>query len=121
MALRGSARVIRKLLACATRELKNSKNPENGARAKELAKESRGLVHQGTNRMLTRALLRLRQALELDRLCAAAHAQMAEALVFKFLHYEGEEEYLRESRRSAARDLDREAESAVAHGAVGFG
>ena len=117
----GTARVIRKLLASAARDLKNNKNPENGARAKELAKEARGLVHQGTNRMLTRALLRLRQALELDRLCAAAHAQMAEALVFKFLHYEGEEEYLLESRRSAARALDLDAESAVAHVALGFG
>lgn len=117
----GGARLIRKIFAASNRRSRDSQKARNSKRAAALISAAREQIHQGTSRQLTRGLLRLRQILEFDRFSAAAHAQMAEALVFKFLHYEGEEEHLLESRRSAARALDLGSRSPVAHVALGFG
>jgi len=117
----GGARMIRKMFASATRHRKNSETPETTERTMKLVSAAREQVHQGTSGQLTRSLLRLRQALEVDRFYAPAHAQMAETLVFKFLHYEGYEEHLLESRRSAAQALDLDPKCAIAHVALGFG
>lgn len=115
------ARTVRRMLATAPRREPGVSRAEQAERAEALVHSARARLHEGTHRALTRALLMLRNAIELDRYGARAHAQLAEALVYKFLHYDGDEEHLVESRRSAARALELEARCALAHVALGFG
>ena len=109
------------MLATAPRRAPGVSRAEQAERAEALVHSARARLHEGTHRALTRALLMLRNAIELDRYGARAHAQLAEALVYKFLHYDGDEEHLIESRRSAARALELDARCALAHVALGFG
>lgn len=115
------ARTVRRMLATAPRRAPGVSRAEQAERAEALVHSARARLHEGTHRALTRALLMLRNAIELDRYGARAHAQLAEALVYKFLHYDGDEEHLIESRRSAARALELDARCALAHVALGFG
>ena len=115
------ARTVRRMLATAPRRAPGVSRAEQAERAEALVHSARARLHEGTHRALTRALLMLRNAIELDRYGARAHAQLAEALVYKFMHYDGDEEHLIESRRSAARALELDARCALAHVALGFG
>lgn len=115
------ARTIRRMLGSAPRRTPGASRVEQAQRAEALVQSARSRLHEGTHRALTRALLMLRNAVELDRYSARAHAQLAEAMVYKFLHYDGDEEHLIESRRSSARALELDSRCALAHVALGFG
>jgi tetratricopeptide (TPR) repeat protein len=62
-----------------------------------------------------------RRALEADPRCALAYAGLSEALVRKFLYWDGDESFLNESRDHARRALALDAGCAEAHTALGFG
>jgi Tfp pilus assembly protein PilF len=55
-----------------------------------------------------------------DPYCALAYAGLAEALVRKYLYWEGDETFLAEARENAERALALDPESAEAHTSLGF-
>ena len=82
--------------------------------------KARRIIHKGTSKHLLIGISLLRQALDLDRYCALAHAVLSEAKVRKFLYWEGDPSFLDEAREHAARALDLDANCAEAHTALGF-
>jgi adenylate cyclase len=70
---------------------------------------------------LVASITLFRRALEADSHCALAYAGLAEALVRKFLYWDGDESFLAESRENARRALAVDPACARAHAALGFG
>ena len=88
--------------------------------AKALAARAFGMLRKGTTKHLLAATSTLRRALELDRYCAVAYAGLAEALVRKFLTWDGDPTFLDEARDNAGRALTLDPHCALAHTALGF-
>ncbi|MEW6072197.1 MAG: serine/threonine-protein kinase [Planctomycetota bacterium] len=88
--------------------------------AGKLARSAHAVLQRGTSRHLMAAISTFRRALELDPHCALAHAGLAEALVGKFLRWDGDLSFLHEAREAAQRALAHDAFSAEAHTALGF-
>ena len=89
-------------------------------RAEELARRAHEILHRGTSKHLMAAISTFRAALQEDPNCVLAHAGMAEALVRKFLYWDGEVNFLQEARDSAQRALSFDPFSAEAHTSLGF-
>ena len=81
---------------------------------------ARGKLRKGTTKHLLAATSTLRRALDLDRFCAPAYAALAEALVRKYLTWDGDPTFLDEARDNAAKALSLDARCAAAHTALGF-
>ncbi|MEX1025699.1 MAG: protein kinase [Planctomycetota bacterium] len=94
--------------------------PREPERALTLARQAHDVLHQGTSRHLISAIGVFRQALEADPACALAHAGLAEALVHKFMHWDGDRTFLDEARQTAYRALAHDPACAEAHTALGF-
>ncbi len=90
------------------------------AMAMNLAKRAHGILHRATTKHLVAAFATFRRALQEDPNCVIGHAGLAEALVRKFLYWDGDTSYLHEARDSAQRALALDPFSAVAHTALGF-
>ena len=90
------------------------------ARAEALARRAHEILHRGTTRHLMAAMSNFRRAIDEDPGCALAHAGMAEALARKFLYWDGERTFLRESREAARLALAHDPFCAEAHTALGF-
>jgi len=90
------------------------------AKAQNLAHRAHEMLHRGTTRHLMGAVALFRQALQEDPGCILAHAGMAEALVRKFLYWDGDVTFLQEARESAQRALTLSPFSAEAHTSLGF-
>ena len=103
--------------------LRNS--DEARARDPEAARASalRGheILHRGMTKHLLASISLFRRALEHDSRCALAHAGLAEALVRKYLYWDGDESFLAESRQEARRALAFDPACAEAHTSLGFG
>ena len=117
--VRDAYRVIRKRLT--THEVKpqaaaNRKVEE----ARALALKASDILHCGTSKHLTQAMVRLRRAVEMDRYCAIAYAFMGEAMVRKYLYWDGDPSFLEEAREYTGRALALDSECAEAHVALGF-
>ncbi len=90
------------------------------ATADKLTRHAHDILQRGTSRHLMTAISTLRRALELDSHCALAHAGMAEALVRKFLRWDGDVGFLAEAREAAQRALAHDPFSAEAHTSLGL-
>jgi len=89
-------------------------------KADEMARKAHTILHRGTSKHLMAAISTFRGALQEDPNCVLAHAGMAEALVRKFLYWDGEVNFLQEARDSAQRALSFDPFSAEAHTSLGF-
>jgi Flp pilus assembly protein TadD/TolB-like protein/predicted Ser/Thr protein kinase len=113
------ARTLRRRLA----EVKPAKTPKREAateRARTLVMRAHTILHRGTSRHLLRAMSGFRQAIDLDPGLALAHAGLAEALVYKFLMFDGDGSYLTQAQDKAHEALDLDADSPEAHTSLGF-
>jgi serine/threonine protein kinase/tetratricopeptide (TPR) repeat protein len=90
------------------------------ARAENLARRAHEVLHRGTTRHLMAAIATFRHALAEDPSCTLAHAGLAEALVHKFVFWDGEVSFLQEARESAQRALSLAPFSAEGHTTLGF-
>jgi non-specific serine/threonine protein kinase len=117
--VRAATRTIRQHLA--ELALHPTENAErNEQRALKLTRRAHDTLLKGTSKHLMIAISSMRAAIEADPYCALAYAGMAEALVHKFLHWEGDEVYLTEAREQAERALALKSDCAEAHTSLGF-
>jgi tetratricopeptide (TPR) repeat protein len=112
-------RVLRKRLTEAPLRADALENKNTRA---ALAATTRGMavLRKGTTKHLLAASAKFRKALELDRYCALAHAGLAEALVRKFLTWDGDPTFLDEARERAKRAISLDPKCALAHTVLGF-
>lgn len=86
-----------------------------------LVTRARDILHRGRSRHALMAISLLRKALdEYDRFSPEAHAVLAEAMVRKFLYWDGDPSFIEEAREHADRALALDAGCALAHTALGF-
>jgi adenylate cyclase len=78
------------------------------------------VMQKGTTKHLLTAITNLRHARELDRYCALAYAGMGEALVRKYLCWDGDSTFLDEARDYCGRALTLDSGCARAHTSLGF-
>ena len=117
--VRSLARSIRKRL----RELPVSAAPKtvrDPAAAERLARRAHELLHRGTSRHLVASISGFRRAIEADAGSALAHAGMSEALVRKFMYWDGDRSFLDEAFESGRRALEVDSNCAEGHSAIGF-
>jgi tetratricopeptide (TPR) repeat protein/predicted Ser/Thr protein kinase len=88
--------------------------------AERLTRYAHEVLHRGTSRHLMAAIASFRRAAEEDTTYALAHAGMAEALVRKFLYWDGDRSFLREAREEAQVALALDDQCAEAHTSLGF-
>jgi len=91
------------------------------AGAKRLCLRAHEVLHRGLTKHLLASMSLFRRALEEDSRCALAYAGLSEALVRKYLYWDGDETFLNEARERARRALALDASCAEAHTALGFG
>ncbi len=117
--VRNSMRVLRKRLTEAPLRADALENENTRA---ALAATTRGMavLRKGTTKHLLAATAKFRKALELDRYCAQAHAGLAEAMVRKFLTWDGDPTFLDEARERANRAIALDSQCAIAHTVLGF-
>ncbi|MFT5283865.1 MAG: serine/threonine protein kinase/Flp pilus assembly protein TadD [Planctomycetota bacterium] len=113
------ARSIRHSLSKCSLEPGNKK-PRDPETARKLAHQAHATLHCGTSRKLMAAVSTFRRSLEADSTNALALAGMAEALVFKFLYFDGDRTFIEESREFARRALTIDTQCAEAHTSLGF-
>ncbi len=90
------------------------------AKAELLARRAHETLHRGTSKHLMAAIALFRGSLQEDPSCVLAHAGLAEAMVRKFLYWDGEVTFLQEARESSQRALALDPFSAEAHSSLGF-
>ena len=90
------------------------------AKAANLARRAHEVLHRGTTRHLMASIATFRQALKEDPSCILAHSGLAEALVAKYVYWDGEVTFLQEARESAQRALAVDPFCAEAHTSLGF-
>lgn len=78
------------------------------------------ILHRGTTKHLLAAISSFRRAIDADPHCAVAYAGLAEAMVRKFLYWDGDNTFLDEARENAARALVIDPDCAEAHTSLGF-
>jgi serine/threonine protein kinase/tetratricopeptide (TPR) repeat protein len=118
--VRGAARALRRQIA------EHALRPDEPVRrdpetARKLCLRAHEVLHRGMTKHLLASMSLFRRALEADSRCALAYAGLSEALVRKYLYWDGDETFLNESRENARRALAMDASCAEAHTALGFG
>ena len=89
-------------------------------RARAITMRSHTILHKSTSRHLLRAISGFRQAIDADPTCAIAHAGMAQALVYKYLMWDGDGSFLTAAQDEANRALDLDPNCPEAHTSLGF-
>ena len=117
--VRGAARTVRRRLT------EFSLNPSAGtgrnvARSRELTDTAHSRLLRGTTKHLMGAISQFRRAIDADPYCAGAYAGLAEALVRKFLYWDGDTTFIDEAREYAQRALALDPACAEAHCSLGF-
>ncbi len=92
----------------------------NVERGRELSRRAHEMLLRGTTKHLMSAVSTFRRAIDEDPYCALAFAGLAEAMVRKYLYFDGAVEYLDEARENARRALALDPECAEAHTSLGF-
>lgn len=85
-----------------------------------LTRHAHEVLHRGTTKHLLASISSFRSAIEADPNSALPHAGMAEALVRKYLYFDGDMSYIDEARVEAAHALARDPNCAEAHTSLGF-
>ncbi len=88
--------------------------------ARRLVTRAREVLHRGRSKHVISATSLLRQASELDRFSSMAYAVLGEAMVRKYLLWDGDPTFLEEARENADKALTLDSNCAVAHTALGF-
>lgn len=88
--------------------------------AERTARRAHEILHRGTSRHLMAAISTFRRAIEEDSSCGLAYAGLGEALVRKYLYWDGDRTFLQEARDTARRALAYDPVSAEAHTTLGF-
>jgi tetratricopeptide (TPR) repeat protein len=118
--VRSAARALRREIAEHTLrpEQRTKRDPAKG---RELCLRGHEVLHRGMTKHLLASMTLFRRALEADPRCALAYAGLSEALVRKFLYWDGDQTFLNESREHARRALAMDPSCAEAHTALGLG
>jgi serine/threonine protein kinase/Flp pilus assembly protein TadD len=90
------------------------------SKADALVLSAHRVLHRGTSKHLLAAIASFRRAIEADPTLAMAHAGLAEALVRKYLYWDGDRSFLEEAQETARRALLIDAGCAEAHTSLGF-
>jgi tetratricopeptide (TPR) repeat protein/predicted Ser/Thr protein kinase len=115
----GIARVLKKRLGEHAYKMPAEQKREP-ARARAHLVHAHDVMMRGTSRHLLAAISSFRRAIEADDSLALAHAGIGEALVRKFLYFDGDRTFLEEGQESARRALVLHPECAEAHTSLGF-
>ncbi len=117
--VRALARSVRRRLSEDTiEELPGVKRDPKQAETQ--ARQAHVVLHRGTTKHLLAAVSGFRRAIEKDAACAIAHAGLAEALVRKFIYWDGDRTFLEEAFDAARRALQLDPNCAEAHTSLGF-
>jgi len=117
--VRGAVRTVRKRLTdIARRPIETVKR--NVEVSVQQAAHAHEILHRGTTKHLLAAISSFRRAIDADPHCAIAYAGMAEAMVRKYLYWDGDSTFLDEARENAARALALDPGCAEAHTSLGF-
>jgi tetratricopeptide (TPR) repeat protein len=84
------------------------------------AKRAHEILHRGTTKHLLASISSFRRAIDADPFCAIAYAGLGEAMVRKYLYWDGDTKFLDEAREEAARALAIDPNCAEAHTSLGF-
>ncbi len=95
----------------------SKRNPEEAAKYCARGHE---VLHKGITRHLLSSMSLFRRAIEADPYCAKAYAGIAEALVRKYLYWDGADSFIEEARENARRALAVDPNCAEAHTSLGF-
>jgi serine/threonine protein kinase/Flp pilus assembly protein TadD len=117
--VRAASRLLRKRLS-EIEEAPAATASRDEAKALELTHMAHDILAKGTSRRLMAAMSSFRRALDADPYCALAYAGMAEALVRKYLYFDGDNSYLEDARENADKALTLDPECAEAHTSLGF-
>ncbi|MFT5154616.1 MAG: tetratricopeptide (TPR) repeat protein, partial [Planctomycetota bacterium] len=117
--VRAAVRTIRKRLTT-TSTPQRTPTKRKVEEAQALARYAHDVLHRSTNRHLMAAIGSFRRALDNDPYCALAYAGLAEAMVRKFLYWDGDPSFLEEAREAADKALALDSSCAEAHTALGF-
>jgi tetratricopeptide (TPR) repeat protein/predicted Ser/Thr protein kinase len=119
--VRSAVRQLRRQLA--EHSLRTTDEPKlrDPDAARQHALRGHEVLHRGMTKHLLASISLFRRALEFDGRCALAHAGLAEALVRKYLYWDGDESFLAESREQARRALASDPSCGEAHTSLGFG
>jgi tetratricopeptide (TPR) repeat protein/tRNA A-37 threonylcarbamoyl transferase component Bud32 len=118
--VRTSVRSLRRQLAehSMPTEEPRARDPEA---ARQHALRGHEVLHRGMTKHLLASISLFRRAIEADSHCALGYAGLAEALVRKYLYWDGDQSFLVESRENARRALSIDVNCAEAHTSLGFG
>ncbi len=92
----------------------------DGGKALALARRAHDQLLRGTTKHLMSAIYGFRSAITADRYCAKAHAGLSEAMVRKYLYWDGDSGFLAEAREHSRHALALEPHCAEAHTSLGF-
>jgi tetratricopeptide (TPR) repeat protein/predicted Ser/Thr protein kinase len=84
------------------------------------AARAHDILHRGTTKHLLAAISSFRRSIDADPFCAIAYAGMAEAMVRKYVYWDGDTKFLDEAREEASRALALDPNCAEAHTSLGF-
>lgn len=117
--VRSAVRILRKQLAelSLTPADHTTRNTEESQRHAQRAHE---ILQRGTSKSLMAAISSFRRAIDEDPYCAIAHAGLAEAMMRKFLYWDGDSAFLEEGRQHAQRALALDSNCAEAHTSLGY-
>jgi tetratricopeptide (TPR) repeat protein len=118
--VRAAVRAVRRHLQELDRRPSEAVVPRRREEALTLARRGHEVLGRGTSKHLMAAMSTLRAATEADPYCALAYAGLAEALVRKYLIWEGDEAFIEEAREMAHKALKLDPECAEAHTSLGL-
>lgn len=118
--VRATMRSLRARLAQASQLPARPRGGRRTDEAKALAARARDVLHRGRSKHVITATSLLRKAIDMDRFCADAYAVLGEAMVRKFLLWDGDPTFLDDARENADKALSLESRNAQAHTALGF-